>query len=229
MSEGRSASETGDMSATVHVPGPSRLRPFEHPSLQIPVTEADRERSLAYLRRAYGEARLTECELDQRLEVVLTARTRRELNTAFDGLARVPVGTGASLFGPRRPLGAPTIGGRVAGSVAHLSGLATLAVGPGIAYAMTTRGSYARHEAAKAFNFQMATILGAVVAGMLLSGPAEGIVFALGSVAWFVLTLLGAVHAGSGENWRNPVTRAVPLRLLDEGPRPARRRAITRG
>ena len=75
----------------------------------------------------------------------------------------------------------------------------------------------------------MATILGAVVAGMLLSGPAEGIVFALGSVAWFVLTLLGAVHAGSGENWRNPVTRAVPLRLLDEGPRPARRRAITRG
>ncbi|GAA1396813.1 DUF1707 and DUF4870 domain-containing protein [Luteococcus peritonei] len=211
------------MSSIVHAPV-SRLRPFEHPSLQLPVTETDRDRSLAYLRRAYGEGRLTEYELDQRLETVLTARTRRELNAAFSGLAVVPVGTGASLLAPRRrPVGSPTLTGRAGGSLAHLSGLATLAVGPGVAYAMAGRGSYARHEAAKAFNFQMATILLAMAAGLLMSGPLEAVVFSVGAVAWFVLSLLGAVHAGSGENWRNPVTRALPLRFLDEGPRPTRR------
>lgn len=210
---------------------PARPRAFEHPALSLPVTEQDRERSLGYLRRAYGENRLTEYELDQRLEVVLTATTRRELNRAFDGLAVVPVGNGASMAGMlglrQRPSGSPTVMGRAGASVAHLSGLATLAVGPGIAYAVAAPKSFARKEAAKAFNFQVVSILVAVGLARVADGWIGAAAGGVAWLAWFVLTLTGAVHAAAGENWRNPVTRAIPLRMLDEGPRP-RHRELTR-
>lgn len=196
---------------------------FGHPSLDLPVTEEQRDRSLAYLQQAYAERRLTEYELDQRVETVLTARTRREMNRAFTGLAHVPMGTGA-LLAPRRSPGAATALGRAGGAVAHMSGLATWAVGPAVAYALAPQGSHLRREAAKAFNFQVVAGLAALLAGWATHGFLGWVVMSLGTVVWVLLTLAGAAHAAAGDRWQNPVTRLVPLQLLDEERVPARHR-----
>ncbi len=183
------------------------------------VTEAQRERSLDYLQQAYAAGRLTEYEFDQRIGIVLGARTRSEMNVAFNGLAWVPMGRGASLVAPR-PAGAPGLGGRALGGMAHLSSLATSAVGPAIVYGLSSRGSYARREAAKAFNFQVLSIVSAIAVSHLTGGFVEGLLMTIGVIGWLVLTLTGVARAFAGEDWRNPVTAKVPLKLLDEGRAP---------
>lgn len=185
------------------------------------VTEAQRDRSLDYLQQAYAAGRLTTYELDQRVGTVLSARTRSEMNEAFRGLAHVPMGRGATLLAPR-PAGTPGVLGRAGGGLAHLSALATSAVGPAIVYGMSPAGSHARREAAKAFNFQVLAMATAVTSTQLLHGAALALVMVVGTIGWLVLTLTGAARAFAGEDWHNPVTRHVPLRLLDEGPRPAK-------
>lgn len=187
--------------------------PFEHPSLALPVTEEQRERSLAYLQQAYAEGRLTIYELDQRVETVLGATNRRAMNQAFTGLARIPVGTGASLL-LRRPGNQPGPVSRVGATVAHLSGLGTSIVGPAVVYAMSPHGGYTRREAAKAFNFQLIALLVLGSTALLTNG---WIWTSLLALPWLLLTVAGIAHAGGGDDWRNPVTRVLPLKLLDEG------------
>lgn len=189
---------------------------FEHPSLNLPVTQEQRERSLEYLQGAYAEGRLTIYEFDSRAGTVLSATTRRELNQAFTGLARVPVGTGATLLGRRRSSG-PGAGARVGATVAHLSGLGSFVVGPAVVYAMAPHGGYARREAAKAFNFQLVSLVVLATLSIFLDGFLGGALLGVAGFAWLMLTIAGVAHAGSGDDWRNPVSRVVPLRLLDEG------------
>lgn len=50
------------------------------------VTAEQRDRAEGLLAEAYAEGRVTEAEFDQRLDQVLSARTRLDLNTAFTGL-----------------------------------------------------------------------------------------------------------------------------------------------
>ena len=38
----------------------------------------------------------------------------------------------------------------------------------------------------------------------------------LTGLSWFVLTLVGGSKAIQGENWQNPATRAIRLRVLPE-------------
>lgn len=191
---------------------------FEHPSLGLPVTEEQRERSLAYLQQAYAEGRLTIYELDARVETVLQATTRREMNQAFEGLARIPAGTGASLLmRPTRPKGIPGPAGRTGATVAHLTGLGSFFVGPAVCYALAPHESYARREAAKAFNFQLVALLVMAITGALAEGFLGGALSGVLGIAWLVLTVAGIAHAASGDDWRNPVSRVIPLRPLDEG------------
>ncbi len=193
---------------------------FEHPSLQLPVTAQDRERALGYLQQAYAEQRLTEWELDQRIEMVLQARTRREMNRAFDGLARIPVGTGAVLMA-RRASGQPGPVARTGSALAHLSGLGTWVFGPAVFYAATPRHSHTHREAAKAFNFQLVMGVLAGLVGMLTSVLGAGeLAMPVGALVWLVLTVVGGARAASGEDWTNPVSRVVPFKLLDEGRAP---------
>lgn len=182
------------------------------------VTEAQRNRSIDYLQQAYADGRLTEYEFDQRVGIVLGARTRAEMNVAFQGLARIPSGHGATLFAPR-PSGSTGVGARAGAGLAHLSSTVSGPIGPAIAYGLTAPGSYARREAAKAFNFQVVTLVTALAAQALLGGPVLGMVMAIGTLGWLVLTLTGTARAFAGEDWRNPVTAHLPVRFLDEGNR----------
>ena len=210
---------------------------YEHPSLRIPVTAEQRDRAADYLKAAYAEGRISEAEFDRRIGLVLNAVTRKDLNDAFYGLVE-PSGAPTSGWSPYAapydsgPLGSigssltaaahdlPSLQASSAGgALAHFSGLFTSVVGPGIGYALSRPGSVARNESAKAFNFQLIALIGIVV-GSVLQGVTHshlvGFVVGLGWVAWVVLSILGGIKAAKGENWTNPVTRAVKLHALPE-------------
>jgi len=210
---------------------------YEHPSLRIPVTAEQRERAADYLKAAYAEGRISEAEFDRRIGLVLNAATRKDLNDAFFGLVE-PSGAPSSGWSPYAapydsgPFG--SIGSSLAsaahdlpalqessagGALAHFSGLFTSVVGPGIGYALSRPGSVARNESAKAFNFQLIALIGLVVGGVLQGVTHShliGFVVGLGWVAWVALSILGGIRAARGENWTNPVTKAVKLHVLPE-------------
>lgn len=188
--------------------------PTEHPSLSLRVSDAERGRAESLLSDAYAAGRLDEVELDRRLGMVMTAQTRRELNVAVAGLPRTPTAPFVAPV-PARPASATGMGG-----VAHLSGLVSWIVGPLLIHTLAAPGSATRREAARAFNFQLvagvACIVVAVVTGILLPDPLVGLIMTLGWVGWLVLTITGGARALSGQPWSNPVSRVIPLRVLDE-------------
>ncbi|QGN33298.1 DUF1707 and DUF4870 domain-containing protein [Microlunatus sp. Gsoil 973] len=209
---------------------------FEHPSLSTHVSTEQRDRAADYLKAAYAEGRISEAEFDRRIGLVLGAVTRKDLNEAFFGLVDVPPvdapggpnpyasGSFRSQAGygylsptssglPVRHEGSP------GGALAHFSGLFTSVLGPGIGYAVSSPGSLARRESAKAFNFQLVALIGLVIGGTLQGITHSGLIgflVGLGWVAWVVLSIVGGVKAAQGEDWTNPVTKAVKLRVLPE-------------
>lgn len=206
---------------------------FEHPSLRTPVTQEQRDRAEEHLQTAYAEGRITEQEFDRRIEMVLSASTRKDLNEAFYGLVEAPsyspssynqsYGQTGHTSASMQPYGyqrhPATQQGSTGGALAHFSGLFTGILGPGIGYAVSPRNSRARVESAKAFNFQLVSLIALILAGTLGAITDIGLldfVIGLGFLAWTVLTIVGGVKAASGEDWQNPVTKAVKLRVLPE-------------
>jgi hypothetical protein len=57
------------------------------------VTPAQRDRAVEILQEMYADDRLNRLEFDTRLEQALTATTRAQLNSSFDGLLDRPVPT----------------------------------------------------------------------------------------------------------------------------------------
>ncbi len=184
---------------------------INHPSLDLRVGDAERARAEAILQDAYSAGRLSHGEFDQRLGVVMTAQTRRDLNTSVAGLP-APV-LAHRTVAPRHPQATGL------GATAHFSGLLTWIFGPLLAYAASTPGTPARREAANAFNFQLvagiACLVTAIVGGIVLPEAVMEVVMPLGWVAWLVLTVMGGARALSGQPWRNPVTRVLKLEVLD--------------
>lgn len=194
---------------------------FEHPSLKLPVTDVQRERAEQWLQEAYADNRISEDEFDQRIGQVIGASTRRDLNAAFLGLVHVPVPSQALGVHPAyQPMPHRTeSANRGTGAVAHFSALFTSFVGPGIIYALAERGSYGRKEAAKAFNFQVISVVALFVAGIvssLMPNSIDGIFFPLISIAWLLFTVVGGAKAAQGEDWTNPVRKVVRLEILKE-------------
>lgn len=196
---------------------------YPHPSLQTSVTPEQRDRAVSWLQQAYAEDRIGESELDWRLGRVLEAGNRRELNEAFMGLVSVPMASQAVGLHPAyQPLVRPEVrqqAGRGAAGFAHFSVFFLWLLGPLLTFALSAPGSYARREAAKAFNFQLLSFLGLVASGVasaIVPGDGFGPVMGLVAVAWFVLTLVGGAKALQGEDWRNPVTRVLKLQVLSE-------------
>ena len=196
---------------------------YEHPSLKMIVTPEQRERAEAWLQQAYAENRLTEDEFDTRIGQVLSATTRRELNSAFYGL--VPVATPSQALGLHpayQPMVRPEVrqqAGRGVAAFAHFSPFFLWLFGPGLVYALSTPGSYARKEAAKAFNFQLISAI-AFLALMVVNGMTGidwlGAIWGLMALGWFVLTIVGGAKALQGEDWTNPVKHVVKLDVLKE-------------
>ena len=196
---------------------------YPHPSLATSVTPEQRDRAVTWLQQAYAEDRIGESELDWRLGRVLEATNRRELNEAFYGIVSVPFASQAVGLHPAyQPLVRPEVrqqAGRGAAGFAHFSVFLLWVVGPLLVFALSQPGTYARREAAKAFNFQLVSFLGLVTGGIvsaIVPGDGFGGLWGLVMVAWFVLTLVGGAKALQGEDWRNPVTRVVKLQVLSE-------------
>jgi uncharacterized Tic20 family protein len=196
---------------------------YPHPTLQMSVTPEQRDRAVSWLQQAYAEDRIGESELDWRLGQVLEASNRREMNQAFYGIVEVPVAARAMNLHPAyQPLVRPETreqAGRGAAGFAHFSVFALWLAGPLIVFGLSAPGSYARREAAKAFNFQLLSFF-LLIAGVIVEAifPGDGFDPVLGFMAlgWFVLTIVGGAKALQGEDWRNPVTRALKLQVLNE-------------
>jgi uncharacterized Tic20 family protein len=214
---------------------------YEHPSLRTPVTQEQRDRAAEHLQAAYAEGRISEEEFDRRIGQVLAANTRKDLNEAFFGLVDVPVPPSGPTYGPSyntsssyRSYGPSTSAGMspydshypvpqqgtAGGALAHFSGLFTSIIGPGIGYAVSSPGSLARKESAKAFNFQLIALIAVVIGGILQgithhNGMIDFIV-GLGWIAWVVLSIIGGVKAAKGQDWTNPVKKVVKLNVLSE-------------
>ncbi|WP_460740996.1 DUF1707 domain-containing protein [Mariniluteicoccus endophyticus] len=191
--------------------------------LDMLVTPAQRERAEAFLQEAYADGRLTHADFEVRLDQVLGASTRRDLNQAFYGLVAVPPTSAALGLHPAyRPSlvnqGQTGRTGKAMASLSHFSVFFLWIFGPLMMYLIGGKGTYAKREAAKAFNFQLYSFGGLVGLGVLDAvGPGDmGWAVALGGVAWFVLTLIGGVRASQGEDWTNPVNRLMPWKPLDE-------------
>lgn len=198
--------------------------PYQHPSLSMRVTPEQRERAEHWLQEAYAEGRISEEEFDHRIGQVISSESRSELNQAFYGLVHVPTSSRALGVHPAyqpmvRPEAKDQAGRGVAG-LAHLSPFFGLGlIGPGAVYALSNPGSYARREAAKAFNFQLIALISfvlvAIVAG-IVEAPIFGFILGLMALSWFALTIVGGVKAFKGQDWRNPVKSVVKLEVLRE-------------
>ena len=102
---------------------------------------------------------------------------------------------------------------RVLGGLAQATAFPFGLFGPLVFWALSREDSGVRREAAKAFNFTtIMTILAA--ATMIFDLPA--LFFVVGTV-WFVLSIIGTVHAFRGDDWDNPVSRVVPWVPLGAG------------
>lgn len=194
---------------------------FEHPSLKLPVTDEQRDRAEKWLQQAYAEDRITEDEFDRRIGQVISAGTRRDLNAAFFGLVHVPVPSQAMGVHPAyRPMPHRTeSANRGTGALAHFSALGTSFVGPAVMYALAGKDSYGKREAAKAFNFQVisiVTLIIAAIASNLLPNAIDNILFPLITIGWLLFTIVGGAKAAQGENWTNPVRKVVKLEILKE-------------
>ncbi len=204
----------------------------EQPSLDWAVTPDQRARAEDYLQRAYADGRLSGEEFDHRIGIALSATTRRELNSAFEGLARIPTSPGQYRSGyglaPMNPYASQIQRNPEAtpgGAVAYFSGAFTWLIGPGIAAAVTPAGSPAHRQAAKAFNATVSFTAMAFVLSVLQNviHPLN-MVSGLVGVMWFVFMIVGGVKAANGEDWTNPFTRVLPIRILDDGTRGRRPR-----
>ncbi|HEY9291918.1 MAG TPA: DUF1707 and DUF4870 domain-containing protein [Microlunatus sp.] len=197
---------------------------FEHPSLRTPVTTEQRDRAAEHLQALYAEGRITEEEFDRRIGQVLGAENRKQLNDAFYGLVEVPTTPPSTNYYPAPSTYSHYPASREepspAGALAHFSALFTgMIIGPGIGYAVSKPGSTTRKEAAKAFNFQLISLIGLIIGGTLAAVTDWGIInflVGLGSLAWFILTIVGGVKAAQGADWTNPVKKVIKLDVLPE-------------
>ena len=169
------------------------------------VTPAQRDRGVEILKEMYADGRLTHFEFDQRLERALSATTRAELNTAFQGLVARPVPTYAPV--PYRAPMAPVqySSGRGLGTLAHWSGYPMFFVGPAVVVA-ATKNPHARKHAVEALNFQLTSLIVFVTLGVLagVTGGFTWWLFPFAGVAWFILTGIAGLATLAGNDFKYP-------------------------
>jgi uncharacterized Tic20 family protein len=171
------------------------------------VTPAQRDRAVEILQEMYADGRLTHFELDQRLDKALGAKTRAELNSAFDGVLARPVPTYVPVAFSRPVQRYRGGSGRGMGTIAHWSGYPTFFVGPAVIAATAgQRNPAVRRHAIEALNFQL-TALG-VFAGLgFLAAFTHGFtwfLFPLAGITWFVLTGIAGLATMVGNDFRYP-------------------------
>ena len=189
---------------------------YDHPSLTLPVSDLERDRAERLLKEAYVDGRIDMAELDRRVGLVMVASTRRDLNASVAGVPEAPRATLAPFSAPL-PVASRTAGTGVA-AAAHFLPFVSWIFGPLAIWALSGPRSYARREAAKAFNWQFTSTVLLVVLG-ILAGVLDLMIvnqlLGLAWVGWVVLTIVGGAKAAQGADWHNPVNRVLRWNVLD--------------
>lgn len=196
--------------------------PQQYPSVgESIITELQRDQAERMLHQAHRDGRITTTDFEQRFTTAMNASQLSQLSAAISNIpapvAQAMVRMHDQYRGHRSEQAIavpdPQQNPNVA-MLAHLSGLVAGPVGPGISYALSRPGSKLRLEAAKAFNFQLSALVvlvaSGVVFGVLGLGAAMGLIW----TAWAALTVMGAVVAGRGQDWRNPVHNFIKIEPL---------------
>ena len=114
--------------------------------------------------------------------------------------------------GPPQQYGAPTPDEITWGCAAHWSALVASIValaflGPLIV--MLTKGNqsaYVRRQSVESLNFQLSILIYGIVSFILLFVLVGFILLPIVGIMWLVFTIIGAVRASRGEEYRYPVT-----------------------
>lgn len=165
------------------------------PASALRVSHAEREPVVERLQQAYAEGRLDKAELDLRLHLAMTAKTRADLDAVLYDLTAQPPAKQAT------PHGDPTAEQRLLAALAHFLGIFTLFVGPLVM--MCTRARrvpYVRGHIAAALNFQLTLLLVTIVT------------FGLGGIAYTVAWIVAGVAALlalAGRPFRYPFTLRI--------------------
>lgn len=193
------------------------------------VSKDDRDRAEQRLREAHRLGLVDSAEFEARMSRVITAERLDELAAAVDGpLPIAPAASAYRAYEPGEPL-TGTVVSRTSGidnsttmaTIAHLSPFLLWLFGPALIWVISPVGSYVKREAAKAFNWQLLAFVVGILVGILgglLPGDGNPLA-AVWTVLWIVLTVVGAVKASRGKDWRNPVRALVPWEVLPEGKR----------
>jgi uncharacterized protein len=174
-------------------------------SRDLRVSDAEREPVIDHLQQAYAEGRLDDGELDLRIQLAMTAKTRGDLAAVVYDLRPSP-----SHPGPR---GSGWVGGsagpqpvtgedRLLAGLVHTSGYLTTFVGPLVFLLLSgKRSEYVRRHAAEALNFQLTVLLVVMVT--------FGVGAFLYAITW-IFALVAGIAGLSGRAFRYPFT----LRLV---------------
>lgn len=166
------------------------------PASAIRVSHAEREPVVERLQQAYAEGRLDKAELDLRLHLAMTARTRADLDAVLYDLnppAKQAIAT--------QPTADPTAEQRLLAALAHVLGIVTLFVGPLVMMCTRAkRNPYVRQHIAAALNFQLTLLMVTIVTFGI-----GGIAYA---VAWIVAGV-AALLALAGTPFRYPFTLRI--------------------
>jgi uncharacterized Tic20 family protein len=166
---------------------------------QLRVSDAEREPVIDRLQQAYAEGRLDDGELDLRIQLAMTAKTRGDLAAVTYDLQPPP-----SHPAPYdKAAGGPATGeDRMLAGLVHASGYVTTFVGP-LAFLLLSgkRSAYVRRHAVEALNFQLTVLLVVMVT--------FGVGALLYAVTW-ILALVAGIAGLSGQRFRYPFT----LRLV---------------
>jgi uncharacterized Tic20 family protein len=156
------------------------------------VSQSEREPVVERIQQAYAEGRLDEAELDLRLHLAMTAKTRADLHALLVDLTPVEPRAPA----PRPP--DPTAEQRLLAALAHVLGIVTLFIGPSIM--MCTRARripYVRQHLVSVLNFQLTLAIVTIVT------------FGIGSIAYavsWIVAGVAALLALAGTPFRYPFT-----------------------
>jgi uncharacterized Tic20 family protein len=167
------------------------VRPVPPGALRI--SDAEREPVVDRLQQAYAEGRLDKSELDLRLHLAMTAKTRADLDVVLADLEPTK---------DPRPQQDPTAEQRLLAALPHVLGIVTLFVGPLVMMCTRAkRAPYVRQHIVAALNFQLTLLILTIV-----TFGVGGIAYAF---AWIVASV-AALLALAGTPFRYPFT----LRLV---------------
>lgn len=165
------------------------------PSAGQRVSPPEREPVVERIQQAYAEGRLDEEELDLRLHLAMTVKTRADLNALLADL------TPALPAGPGPVQADPTAEQRLLAALAHVLGITTLFIGPAIMMCTRARRSpYVRQHLTSALNFQLTLVIVTIVT------------FGVGAIAYalsWIVALVAALLALGGTPFRYPFTLRI--------------------